>query len=172
MDESITCSFTGHRPERLPWGYDEDDSRCLRFKVNLEQQIKEVYQTGVRHFITGMALGTDQYFAEIVLAQRDYFPDITLECAIPCHTQSRSWHPLQQERYQRILAEAQFETLVQHDYTRDCMMRRNRYMVEHSSTMIAAYDGDLRGGTARTIAYAMKSGLNLFILSLNGEEYK
>ena len=32
MDRAKTCCFTGHRPEKLPWRYDEGDSRCLALK--------------------------------------------------------------------------------------------------------------------------------------------
>lgn len=171
MDPQISCAFTGHRPERLPWGYEEEDSRCLQFKIDLETQMRRLLQSGIRHFITGMALGADQYFAEIVLAMQEEGEDVTLECAIPCVTQSSGWSLLQKERYANILNRAQFETLVQHDYSRGCMMRRNRYMVERANTLIAAYDGNPKGGTARTIAYAMERDANLFILTLYGEEY-
>ena len=27
-----SCCFTGHRPAKLPWRYDESDPRCLRLK--------------------------------------------------------------------------------------------------------------------------------------------
>ncbi len=166
------CAFTGHRPERLPWGYDEEDYRCIQFKVDLETQIRTLYAQGITHYISGMALGTDQYFAETVLALQDQGVDIILECAIPCETQSKSWTLLQKERYRRIIDHAQLETVVQNHYTRDCMMRRNRYMVNSANTLLAAYDGNSKGGTARTIAYAMKKNVNLLILTLYGEEYK
>ena len=30
-----TCSFTGHRPGKLPWGMDEGDLRCRNLKQRL-----------------------------------------------------------------------------------------------------------------------------------------
>ena len=47
------------------------------------------------------------------------------------------------------------ETLVQEEYTPDCMLRRNRYMVDHSAMVIAVYDGQ-SGGTRRTLEYAIR----------------
>ena len=44
------------------------------------------------------------------------------------------------------------------------MMRRNRYMVDHASHIIALYDGVPKGGTAQTLAYAMKKGLTTDII--------
>ena len=73
-------------------------------------------------------------------------------------------------RYQAILDQCDLETLVQHHYDRGCMMRRNRYMVDRSSRIIAVYDGVPKGGTAQTLAYAMRRGLKTEILSLCQEE--
>jgi uncharacterized phage-like protein YoqJ len=46
------------------------------------------------------------------------------------------------------------------------MMRRNRYMVDHSSRIIALYDGVPKGGTAQTLAYALRKGLDTDIIPL------
>ena len=35
MDREQTCCFTGHRPEKLPWRYDESDPRCVELKLSL-----------------------------------------------------------------------------------------------------------------------------------------
>ena len=35
MDREQTCCFTGHRPEKLPWRYDESDPRCVELKGRL-----------------------------------------------------------------------------------------------------------------------------------------
>ena len=53
-----------------------------------------------------------------------------------------------------------YETLVQEQYTPDCMQRRNRYMVDHATLLIAVHDGQ-SGGTRRTIEYAMRRGLDI-----------
>ena len=71
MDEARSCCFTGHRPEKLPWGTDEHDPRCLICKEKIGQAVEEVCKQGVFHFITGMARGTDLYFAEEVLKLRE-----------------------------------------------------------------------------------------------------
>ena len=37
MDRATTCCFTGHRPNKLPWGEDERAPRCLALKARLAQ---------------------------------------------------------------------------------------------------------------------------------------
>ena len=87
---SITCCFTGHRPNKLLWGGNEADPRCLALKAELAARLEGIYESGFRHFLCGMAAGCDLYFAEAVLALRSHCPDVSLEAAIPCDTQAAS----------------------------------------------------------------------------------
>ena len=114
MDRERTCCFTGHRPDKLPWGTRESDPRCVRLKERIAQGVEEAYVLGDRHFICGMAQGCDLYFAEAVLALRERHGDAALECARPCETQADSWPAAEQARYRSILDRCDYETLVQH----------------------------------------------------------
>ena len=167
MDQrDITCCFTGHRSSKLPWGKDERDPRCLALKRTLSDRIEEAYLQGYRHFICGMALGCDLYFCEAVLALRDEkYPDLKMEAAVPCPSQADRWSAAHRERYQGLLNRCDWETLVQHHYDPGCMMRRNRYMVDRSSLVIAVFDGE-PGGTMNTLAYAMKQKVKTDIIDL------
>ena len=155
-----TCTFTGHRAEKLPWGYNENDPRCRRLKRTLYDTLEAVYESGFHRFICGMAEGCDLYFAETVLALKSTYPHITLEAAIPCPSQADGWSERQKARYRDILARCDYETMVQQSYTPGCMQRRNRYMVDHSDLLIAVHDG-LPGGTRYTIEYALRRGVNI-----------
>lgn len=166
MDREHTCCFTGHRPDKLPWGADEKREDCLALKARLAAALERAYAAGCRHFICGMARGADLYFAEAVLDLRAQHDDVTLEAARPCETQADSWPQTEKTRYYTLLDQCNLETLVQHHYDRGCMARRNRYMVDHAARLIAVYDGIPKGGTAQTLAYAMKQNLELDILEL------
>ena len=166
MGGADTCCFTGHRPDKLPWGIREEDPRCAALKGRIAAALEEAYAAGVRHFISGMARGADLYFAEEVLALRERHPEITLECSRPCESQADRWPEEERRRYQAILERCDYETLVQHHYDRWCMMRRNRYMVDRSARILAVYDGVPKGGTAQTLAYALRKGLHVTILEL------
>ena len=135
-----TCCFTGHRPEKLPWGSDETDPRCAALKQKIRDAVESAYDGGMRHFICGM---------------RREKGDVTLEAAIPCAAQSGGWPEADQARWRSLLAQCDLETLVQEQYTKGCMLRRNRYMVDHSALLIAVYDG-VSGGTRHTLEYAIR----------------
>jgi len=165
MEYGKSCSFTGHRPQKLPWKYDELDSRCVEFKTKLAVVIEAVYESGITHFITGMALGCDLYCAEAVIALRRLHPDITLEAAVPYDGQEAKWSAALKARYNRIITDCDSVTLLQDTYTPDCMMKRNKYMVDHSSVLVACYDGQ-SGGTWNTIRYAMEQDIEVIQLPI------
>ena len=163
-----SCCFTGHRPGKLPWRYNEFDPRCLRLKRRIADAVELAYAQGFRHFLCGMAMGCDLYFCEAVLALRERHPDVTVEAAIPCPTQADAWPPAQRERYDRLVAACDFETMVSGQYTSTCMLRRDRYLVDHASLLIAAFDGT-SGGTRYTVEYALNQGLAIVDLPILAE---
>ena len=55
-----TCAFTGHRPGRFPWGYNEDDKDCIALKEILTSEIIRLTDMGVTQFLSGMAEGVDR----------------------------------------------------------------------------------------------------------------
>lgn len=166
MERETTCCFTGHRPDKLPWGTVETAPACRAAKEQIAQALERAYEAGFRHFICGMARGGDLYFAEAVMALRERCPGVTLEGARPCESQADAWPEAERRRYQAVLDQCNYETLVQRHYDRGCMMRRNRYMVDRSARIIALYDGAPKGGTYQTLAYALKKGLHADIISL------
>ena len=46
MDERHTCCFTGHRPDKLPWGTREEDPRCVALKGRIAAALEEEYAGG------------------------------------------------------------------------------------------------------------------------------
>ena len=165
IDRAVTCTFTGHREEKLPWGRNEDDPRCRALKRSIFDAAEAVYQAGARHYICGMATGCDMYFCEAVLALREEHPEITLEAAIPCEDQSARWPEPLRRRYDRLVSECDYHTVLSRTYTPDCMLRRNRYMVDASGYLITVYNGSA-GGTRNTLLYAMRQGLKIIQLPI------
>ena len=163
IEPNHTCCFTGHRPEKLPWGLDERDPRCAALKQSLLREIEGLYCQGFRHFISGMAMGCDLYFAEAALALREKYPDLSVEGAVPCPTQSGRWPEPLRRRWRNILDRCDLETVVQQHYDRYCMLRRDRYMVDRSAAILAVFNGT-PGGTQYTLNYAMDQKLKVLLL--------
>lgn len=49
------CAFTGHRPRKFPWGYNEADTRCVALKETLAKEIVKLVETG-EHLYCGITL--------------------------------------------------------------------------------------------------------------------
>ena len=159
-----TCAFTGHRPQNLPFGFNEEDERCIDLKKTLREQIINLIENeGVTHFISGMAIGVDMYAAEIVLGLKASYPGITLESAIPCESQAAKWSEALRDRYFDIASKCDKETLIQTHYSPDCMDKRNRYMVDHADVLIAVWDGS-PSGTGKTVRYAHQQGKSVTVI--------
>ena len=155
MDRA-TCAFTGHRPHKFPWKYDETDSRCVALKAALTEQIIELTETGISDYYCGGADGVDSWAALAVLKLREKSPAIQLHCILPHEGQADKWNDSAQRRYRFILEQADFVEYVSREYYSGCMLKRNHRLVEAAGLLLAVYNGEQRGGTAATIRYARK----------------
>ena len=156
------CAFTGNRPDKLPWGYDENDARCRAVKQSIYDEVVRSAKEGFTRFISGMAQGGDTYFAEAVLIAKKAY-DITLECAVPYRAQSLRWSHNARLRYDEILSQADVVTVLSESYTPWCNHVRNRYMVDHSD-LVVAYLRYAGGGTYYTVKYAVERGKEILYL--------
>lgn len=163
LNENCTCCFTGHRPDKLPWGLDESNPCCAALKDTLVRELEKLYQRGFRHFISGMAMGCDLYYAEAALGLRKQHPGVTVEGAVPCPTQAQKWPEPLRRRWRFILDQCDLETVVQQNYDRWCMFRRDRYMVDRSAAVLAVFNGT-SGGTQYTLNYAMDKKREILLL--------
>lgn len=161
---STTACFTGHRSHKLPWRANEEDERCKTMKETLRCEIEKSIQRGYKTFLCGMALGFDMICAEMILDLKKQYKDIKLIGALPCRTQDIKWSIKNKERYRNILTQLDDIRCVYEEYIGvECMLERNRYMVNNSSLMIALFNG-LSGGTKSAINYAKKQGLEIVII--------
>ncbi len=159
------CAFTGYRPQKMPFGFNEEDLRCMDFKRRIGQGITALIAGGYSHFLTGGALGFGTFVAEAVMDLRREHPWITLEIAVPYPGQSEHWDSRSQDRYRWILNQADIVTCISNTYTKSCMAQRNQYLVDHSDLLIAAYDGQ-PGGTEQTLTYARSVGREIRIIPI------
>lgn len=162
-DRILRCAFTGYRPQKLPFGFDEGDLRCVDFRQRIFYAVEGFVKKGYSHFMAGGALGFDTYAAEAVMDVRRRYPWVTLEIAVPFDAQPDRWPVASQVRYRWNLDQADMVTWVSHAYSQDCLSLRNRYLVDRCDLLLAAFDGR-PGGTRNTVEYARRQGKEVRII--------
>ena len=150
------CCFTGHRPEKL---HADEKTVCAA----LEQAIDAAIADGYNTFISGMARGVDIWAAELVLQKRQHNHDLRLICACPHPDFEIRWAPEWAARYHRILVAADLVRTICPTFSMAAYQRRNEWMVDRSSRVIAVYNGE-PGGTRNTIEYASSRGKDTRII--------
>lgn len=147
-----TCCFTGHR--NIP---------LLKRKTvaqRLKDELMALINNGYQYFGAGGALGFDTLAAQTVLELKKQYSHIKLILVLPCETQTRSWKEKDIEIYEEIKGQADKVVYTSKEYTRGCMHKRNRHLVDNSSFCIC-YLSESTGGTAYTVDYAKKKGLSV-----------
>lgn len=161
-----TCTITGHRPKGLPWGYNENDNRCVKFKEDLKVILTGAIKYGLDTFLVGMAEGFDMICTEILIELRKVFNHIKIIACTPCLNQEKLWSIEQQERYKQLLKKCDKQILISEKYTRTCMMDRNKFMVDNSNVVIACFNCS-NGGTRNTLIYAKEKHLKIRIINIS-----
>lgn len=165
MNEKICC-FTGHREIEKEFAPYLDEV--------LTSILKKLVVYGVTAFRAGGARGFDTAAALNVLKLREDEPDIKLLLCLPCPDQAAKWIPSEQRLYRHVLDECNGYTYAEPKYTRGCMHKRNRQLVEGADFCVAYYDGKSAGGTAYTVQYAESHGvavINVYPLVREAKNY-
>ena len=156
FDKSIIACFSGHRD--LPKNFNE-------LKANLKREIIGLIERGVVYFGAGGALGFDMLAEETVLQLKTQYPHIKLILVLPCppEQQTLKWRAEQRQKYYDILNKADKVKILSPQYTDNCMLERDRHLVDNSAYLVC-YLRERHGGTAYTVRYAGKQGLRIIHL--------
>lgn len=151
FNPQATACFTGHR--KLP-----ADGAYHALRIATENAVRDLIGKGYDTFLVGGALGFDTLAQQILQALREEFPYIRIVMAVPCPEQDALWPPQDRRTYRNLLEAADARILIAREYTKDCMLKRNRFMVSRSSVCIA-YHVHAGGGTDYTVRYAINRGV-------------
>lgn len=151
-----TCCFTGHR--KIP------PLQSLQIAERLKTELIKLIDQGYLYFGAGGALGFDTIAAKTVLTLQQSCPQIKLILVLPCKTQTRGWEKENIAIYEDIKNRCNKVVYTSENYTRGCMLKRNRHLVDNSSACIC-YLTESKGGTAYTVEYARRSGIKIVNLA-------
>ena len=140
------CCFTGHR--KIP------PSHRLWLQCRLQEAIASLADRGVDTFLAAQ---------EVLRLKAAELPQLRLVLVLPCLGQEAYWRAEDAALYQDLLRQADEAIYTADTYSRWCMFQRDRYLVDHSAYCLCYWNraqGE-RGGTAYTVGYARKRGLEV-----------
>lgn len=143
----ITVAFTGHRT------YSGEAAESLA------EALRELYSEGYRIFLCGMAWGFDLAAAEAVVALQSEYDDVELVAVVPHATFGDMFWGEQKRLYDFVLSKAQSSVVLGQQEGDLAYIRRNDYLVDNASYVLAWWDGRPTGGTAYTVAKARREHL-------------
>ena len=158
MSNPIRCAIIGQNPLRFPWGFDEEDDRCRKLKMELAQQIMVLRQSGVSQFLTACDCGVGLYTGEIINGLRMTDRDLMLICYTPHEEQATKWAPYLRERYFAMLEKCTLISAVCEVGAPDAQFQAYKKIIDLADVVLAVYDKDTSPtGSAEdsALAYAM-----------------
>ena len=158
MSNPIRCAIIGQNPLRFPWGFDEEDDRCRKLKMELAQQIMVLRQSGVSQFLTACDCGVGLYTGEIINGLRMTDRDLMLICYTPHEEQATKWAPYLRERYFAMLEKCTLISAVCEVGAPDAQLHAYKKIIDLADVVLCVYDTDIPATSSaedRALAYAM-----------------
>ncbi|MCS2626451.1 SLOG family protein [Bacteroides xylanisolvens] len=151
-DKAVSVCFSGHRS--VPFAKRRELKQCLKSEIAKGMD-------GYRYFYCGMAMGFDLLAAEAALSLQCELKDLQVIAVVPFRGQSDRWGKEEQAKYDAILRIVDDVVVLSERYYNGCLLRRNDYMVNRSSRLIAYFNGNPKGGTFYTVREAKQQGLDI-----------
>lgn len=148
MTKDKSCSFSGHRA--LP-----KEKRDEIYELTREQ-VEALAKEGYTDFYTGGASGYDSLAARAVLQMKWVYPNIKLHMYLPYKLNNNGM--VREYSFMHNADSIEYSADIYR--SRDCLLERNRKLVESSSVMVCCllHAG---AGTAYTVRYAREKGLRI-----------
>ena len=127
---------------------------------NRASRNRQAAEDGFTTFITGVARGVDIWAGQAVLKLRAQNLAIKLVAASPYKGFEDRWSDSWKEQYSFLIQWADAVRYICPDYSKGAFQKRNEWMVDRSSRVIAFYNGE-SGGTRNTIRYAESKGVQI-----------
>lgn len=163
IDRNRTSCFTGHR--KIP------ASEIKNIEKQLDEIIEKLYQKGVIFYGAGGSYGFDLLAEKAVIRARNRHKEIKLILVLPCKNQEKYWTEDNKTTFAKIKNQADKIVYTSEIYSKDCMYKRNRHLVDFSGYCVA-YLSKNSGGTAFTVNYARQNGVEIFNLASQNKQHR
>lgn len=160
-DRWVRVALTGHRPK------DFTDEEFWWVRDTLTSVMKRLHeQHGTQVAISGMALGSDTWWAQSALTER-----VPLWSYVPFEAQAEKWPSEDQRTWRGLRSLAQREVVLGQGYDVRLLHARNELMIRDADLLVAVHlPAKTTGGTVSAIRKARAEGKTLLRVNPTARE--
>lgn len=165
-----TVCFTGHRTQKFLDNVQIPEKIIINsIKTLLTLMTADAYNRGARYFLTGMAYGVDLWAGELLLYMKQFLPDLHIIAVVPHQYHENYFYGREKELLYKISDSSDAVVCTAETPSKWCFIKRNDYMLEHSSTVLGILHVN-EGGTLYTLKKAAKKQIPRRII--NVQDYR
>ena len=171
------CTFTGPKPTRFKFKYNEAYKLCKKIKKSMLTQMKRLYnEKGVRRFYITSAIGVHMWAGELALQLKSQtgFEDLELIVVQPFPEYDRQWDVKSRKRMEFLIRNSTECIIIGKSVSQGNYVLANRYLVDHAQFLIAVSEhaGDLPSDMTQMEAYAYQKSLGMIFIHPDTVEVK
>ena len=148
-ERAKSVAFTGHR------------TYCGEGDEELRAIVGYLYEQGYRRFLCGMAWGFDLAAGRAVAELKMQFEDVELIAVEPFQRFGELMSGADAIQYKVLISIASDRVVVSGEEGVMAYMRRNDFLVDNASVVVAWWDGKPRSGTTYTVKRARRKHLEV-----------
>ncbi len=139
-------------------------------KKALENQLRQFLEEDLEWIILSGQQGVETWTAELVIELKEEYPHLKYAVITPFLEQEKNWNEQKQEKYQRLLAMADYQTaLTNKPYEAPWQfIEKNKFLIRNTDAMLLVYDEENEGSPKyiKTLAekYGDKQEYPIFII--------
>lgn len=165
--KSKTCCFTGYRANKFTPPLIPFSAEYYELERKVTESIEITANNGYDTFLCGMCDGFDLMCGNAVIDLRGsyvQYSNLRLVAVMPYPTFGCNFWGEWRKMFDDVFKCADDVILIDETYTRESYYKRNRYLVDNSSSVICYYGGK-KGGTAYTVNFGKTQKLNIINLA-------
>lgn len=138
--------ITGYKPHELGIFNDKHPGVPI-IKKALENRLRILLDEGLEWVIISGQQGVETWAAEVVLTLKEEFPDLKFAIITPFLEQDKNWQEIKQEKYQSLVAQADFVTSVtKKPYEAPWQFtEKDKFIIQNTDGLLLVYDEENEG---------------------------
>lgn len=138
--------ITGYKPHELGIFNDKHPGIPI-IKKALESRLRALLDEGLEWVIISGQQGVESWGAEVVLTLKEEFPNLKYAIITPFLEQEKNWQEIKQEKYQSLVAHADFVTSVtKKPYEAPWQFtEKDKFIIQNTDGLLLVYDEENEG---------------------------